>query len=68
VEHVAGVACVGLVGWSADLIEECFVGYEAFSFAPLGWVGFLTHPTAYAVGYILAPLRGCESSMTTLGS
>ena len=33
-----------------------------------GWVGFLTHPTAYAVGYILEPLRGCESSMTTLGS
>jgi len=33
-----------------------------------GWVGFLTHPTAYAVGYILAPLRGYESSMTTLGS
>ena len=30
------------------------------SFAPLGLVHFLSFPTAYALGYIIPPLRGFE--------
>jgi len=32
--------------------------HPGYSFAPLGLVLFPTLPTAYAVGCILAPLRG----------
>ena len=44
------------------LILNClrFAGNECLSFAPSGLGLFCFPPTAYAVGCILSPLRGCE--------
>ena len=51
-----------------DFVSSPTASVRPFSFAPLGLVLVPLQPTAYAVGCILTPLRGCRQSHATSGT
>jgi len=52
------VSMSGRLAWGKTYAAGCWQMYKAESFAPLGLSLPRSRPTAYAVGCILAPLRG----------